>query len=481
VLLPDFAPSVFYWAHNPDSSDSDTSPNDIPYLDRLVHSSNMLQAARLYEFSALQLFFYRAVVLTTGMFVLHPLEFRLQMKGPSESASPIELKTAHIPELDALRGILSWWVVINHILSQSKYEFGKYDMWLRILVKGGYAVDIFMILSGFVISRLLREKRECYLPFITRRFFRIFPVLLFGLLLAMLARPFAWSIILDHWAPDASSDKWWASVLDNDRRYFGWHLLAHLTMLHGAIPDKILPGGTGALLVPAWSISLEWQYYLIAPLLMTVLARFRVLGGVLICVGSVFVLKFFGAQMLAVFPATGFLSQKFYLFVIGWISYITFSQLKGSHPDLPWQILFCITPLFGWVSRSMPLTIWIAILAIALADGKGRTVARLAWAKKILNHPWLQQLGKISYSTYLVHPSVNLVAGAVILYYLPKATSGGMALLLCVTAVPTTIIVSILSYRFIEAPFIRIGGKLARGIKDNRTSPFSRIRGVRQS
>src|ERR1700737_4207290 len=121
------------------------------------------------------------------------------MKGLSEKAGQIEFKTAHIPELDALRGILSWWVVITHILNQSKYEFGRYDGWLKILIKGGYAVDVFMILSGFVITRLLRERTESYLSFITRRFFRIFPVLVFALFLAILARPCAWSIIHRHW------------------------------------------------------------------------------------------------------------------------------------------------------------------------------------------------------------------------------------------------------------------------------------------
>jgi peptidoglycan/LPS O-acetylase OafA/YrhL len=371
------------------------------------------------------------------------------------------LKTAHIPELDALRAILSWWVVINHILSQSRYEFRWYDMWLKILIKGGYAVDVFMILSGFVISRLLKERMERYLPFITRRFFRILPVLVFGLFLAILVRPCAWSIIHHHWPPGSGSDTWGASALDNDRRFFGWHIVAHLTMLYGAIPDKILPGGTSAILSPAWSISLEWQYYLIAPLLMAILCRFRVIGGVLICAGSVIVAAFLGKYMVAIFPGTGFLPQKLFLFVIGWISYVIFSHLKGQNRDLPWQILLCVTPLFGWMSRSIPLTIWIAIFAIALADGKGGKFESLGWAKAILKHPRFQQLGKISYSTYLVHHSVNIAAGAGILYFLPNATTGQMVLLLLATAGPTTLIISILSYRFIEAPFIRIGGILS--------------------
>jgi len=53
----------------------------------------------------------------------------------------------------------------------------------------------------------------------------------------------------------------------------GPQLLAHLTMLHGAVPDQILPGSSITYLPPAWSISVEWQFYLVAPFLFAFLKR----------------------------------------------------------------------------------------------------------------------------------------------------------------------------------------------------------------
>ena len=45
-----------------------------------------------------------------------------------------------------------------------------------------------------------------------------------------------------------------------------YHIPLHLTLLHGVVPEKLLPSSATAFLGPAWSLSLEWQFYLIAPL-----------------------------------------------------------------------------------------------------------------------------------------------------------------------------------------------------------------------
>ena len=94
-----------------------------------------------------------------------------------------------LPELEGIRGVLSWWVVICHILQQAGYSEAALGRGWRILVHGDYAVDVFIILSGFVIHKLWHDAREPYRVFITRRFLRLWPAYAVCLLGALAVRP----------------------------------------------------------------------------------------------------------------------------------------------------------------------------------------------------------------------------------------------------------------------------------------------------
>ena len=75
--------------------------------------------------------------------------------------------------LDVSRGFLSWTVVVVHVVWLAGYH--------GIIQHhaGVYAVDGFIILSGFVIAQLLLTKNEPYGLYIFRRFKRLFPGLHF--------------------------------------------------------------------------------------------------------------------------------------------------------------------------------------------------------------------------------------------------------------------------------------------------------------
>ncbi|MBC8038204.1 MAG: acyltransferase family protein, partial [Rhizobiales bacterium] len=90
---------------------------------------------------------------------------------------------ARIHEFEALRGALAAWVVIGHVFKHSGYAPDALYPF-PLLGDPGMPVDVFIILSGFVIFSLLDHKHEGYWPFITRRFFRLFPLFLVVLLVS---------------------------------------------------------------------------------------------------------------------------------------------------------------------------------------------------------------------------------------------------------------------------------------------------------
>lgn len=158
--------------------------------------------------------------------------------------------------LDDLRGCLSWWVVIIHAFWLTNHRLEGF--WLN----GNTPVNLFVVLSGYCITQLLLSKRETFGAFILRRWFRLFPAFFVCLLFAIVVRPLTVGTnALDLARETSEGTFWWQ------------HLAAHFLMLHGAVSAWLSWSGQ-ALLPPAWSISLEWQLYLIAPAMVWLTCQF---------------------------------------------------------------------------------------------------------------------------------------------------------------------------------------------------------------
>ena len=109
--------------------------------------------------------------------------------------SPV--KPVHrLAPIEGLRAYLALWVVVTHVMFFSSAAFqglnpaGALRGLVRLLESGPLAVQVFMIISGFVITVLLDKRRENYAQFIVRRFFRLYPVYL--LLIAVNLVAYAW-------------------------------------------------------------------------------------------------------------------------------------------------------------------------------------------------------------------------------------------------------------------------------------------------
>jgi len=374
-------------------------------------------------------------------------------------------KTLRITEFDGLRGILAWWVVSSHILHNSGFGASPdANILFKLLREGSYAVDVFIILSGFVIFHLLDHRREKYGIFITRRFFRIYPVYIICFAVSLL-----YSDMVIHnlqslpWSSELES---YISRIKQEQHDIWKHVIAHITMLHGIFPNQILPNSTTAFLTPAWSISLEWQFYLVAPFVFMVLRRSKISFFVLTLVILLFN-KY--AYLAGKYNTPAFLPLKSELFWLGGVCYYIFkvgSEDRGLSSLIQWVYFIggisCLALVFFFkASLLVSLTVWFVSFGAVLMKYSSRQYKSNSGITHVLNCGYLQKLGAMSYSTYLVHVLViyGIQWGILKIYAAPGKY--GMLLMLTIVTVPAIILISSMLHRIVEKPFMKVGSTIA--------------------
>ena len=160
--------------------------------------------------------------------------------------------------LDGLRGVLAVYVLLGHMA-----PFSALPAWvLRPLSHGGAAVDVFFILSGMVIVRSLESCGYAARPFLIARAARIFPVYLAMLAAGVAVQTLPVSFAAMPWiGPDSAARDIWSHGWP---AYWSVEIAAHLTMTHGLFPSGALPDVWVSFLGAAWSLSTEWQFYVLA-------------------------------------------------------------------------------------------------------------------------------------------------------------------------------------------------------------------------
>ena len=153
---------------------------------------------------------------------------------------PVQERPDHLPALDGLRALAVLLVLWTH--TPLTLQHPELAAWSAFVQPGYLGVDVFFVLSGFLITRILLSEKARAVPlwkFMLRRAVRIFPAyyLLVGLVAA-----FAWT-------PDVP---WCALYLGN--------------VFYPAF-------GHAGLLQHSWSLCVEEHFYLLWPPLVALLAR----------------------------------------------------------------------------------------------------------------------------------------------------------------------------------------------------------------
>lgn len=388
-------------------------------------------------------------------------------------SSPIKRPLFRIDELDGLRGLLALWVALVHIISWcgvAPLAFAIPAVGKRLWNESAQgAVDVFMILSGFVITHLLYSRPQSYRQFMIGRFFRIYPVYLVCLLLG-LSTIGMMSAMLNQapWHDVPYFQVWLSPTVHAQSAHPIAHLVAHLTLLFGIIPVRLMPDASTTLLGPAWSITLEWQYYLVAPLLAR-LVFYRSGWGLLALLGA-------GGFIFSHFWSVSFLPIQLPLFLTGIGSYHLY--IHARRWELPPQVttmglLIILAAIFSISWHWMALSVWALVLGCLVLnmngrqnhDGPGRWLDGL---QRLLLKPVLQGLGRVSYPLYLVHWPVIVFLMFGLLRWRPDIAPINALLFMLGIGLPVVLLSAFLLHLLVEAPLMKFGKKFNR--VSNKTS-----------
>jgi peptidoglycan/LPS O-acetylase OafA/YrhL len=355
-----------------------------------------------------------------------------------------------IHEFEALRGLLALWVVVGHVLRHSGYE--AQDVFpFGLLAKPGLPVDVFIVLSGFVIFNLLDTKDEGYWAFILRRFFRLYPLYVFAMCVGVLSAAGYESWIANFpWQTKfiANTDAIAAATVS----YLPWQTLAHLTMLHGLVPDSVLPFSQYAIAGQAWSISVEWQFYLVAPFLLLLLRRSPIALAFVVCGMILLRTRYWLGEGFAINQADNF--------VIGIVCYFIFKFRRTIGLTIPilWLAAAVAALLIVFLStQAAALVIWVIFFASAM---QAELSAPNLLSQLCQTYP-LRFLGRISYSVYLCHMFVIAGISTIVLHADPQIEKLPHVAILMPATLLLTLLVSTLTFYAIEQPGMRLGQRLS--------------------
>ena len=360
-----------------------------------------------------------------------------------------------MPDLDGLRAVAILLVLSNHFVS-----FAIPVHLIRTVTGFGWVgVDLFFVISGFLIGGILLDHREAtnyYRVFYLRRFLRIVP------LYAVLLTP---ALLVVGLGLQSRFSGHGLVTLN------GWTMLAYLCFMQNFIaPFITTPGYLGV----TWSLAVEEQFYLLLPPLVRRLNGRRLIQ---IIVAAVLVAPLLRASLFLVFSESWQASEVCYaLLPCRWDSLLMgvlgacalrapqvrkWLMARMTHLRALWLVLGAgiIGMMFSGLTIYSPVIAiggytWIAAfftctLMLTRLNAQGRF-------RQWLSLPVLKPIARVSYGLYLLEdPALALKASVLERYGCPAIgwTAMGANLL----ALAATVVAAAVSWRFFESRLIELG------------------------
>ena len=357
----------------------------------------------------------------------------------------------YLPQLDGLRALAILLVLVAHGAGRLA------DTRLPI---GWVGVNVFFVLSGFLITRLLAKEKDVngsldYKAFVVRRGLRIWPLYFLAFLLFALILPNI---------PSQYFDNVYVSV-DKPRfqDYFQSLWSYPLSLQNYNVPLSDVRLGLGVY----WSLAVEEHFYIVWPLAFAMFrARYLLIG--LFCVGTISALMRFGVLDPLV-------SSEL-------VSHATHTNLLSIAAGSALGIFLARRKPPRWLTSNLAVTVGVVLLAYAVlypfapAPYRSRELAYFAVIAgscalipsaalgrlRALGWRPLARIGKVSFGMYLLHALVLGYISGSLLAGRGNLKSGASGVALVLVFIGCTWLVAEVSYRWFESPFLRMKRRFSR-------------------
>jgi peptidoglycan/LPS O-acetylase OafA/YrhL len=388
------------------------------------------------------------------------------------STSAIETEPAsrtrpYYPALDGLRAVAFLAVFVSH--------YGPVVSTWPALRGGWIGVDVFFVLSGFLITGILYDDLgtpQYFRRFYIRRALRILPLFYgFWLLLAVLTPLLGIVWTRYNFATVAYVGNYFSARALAGRHADPGLLLCRRLFAHG--------GAQTLDLVPLWSLCIEEQFYLVWPAVVAAVRSRRKL--MVLCFVVIGLSPLLRGLYWRLSPATAQHGATYFntltrldgLLLGGAIAL----WLRGARPPsavtlrrvaypllmLPLPVLGGLIVLFSpnlhaadavnWINDPVVNTIGLSLVALFSAGLLLLAIQPDSWVYRVLHVQPLLAIGRRSYGLYFLHAVPLLLFAGQLLPRLQQHHLGGLFI---PAALLYTFAAGWLSYRYLESPFLNL-------------------------